>query len=142
MAMYDDGFSRGLHWATHAAEDAELRSLQAIRTGKSADEWRNWFTGAAAAQSPNLPAFRRFVPAIRPDCSDQPADVAAFWRSAVKFDATLPQRVVQDASFVHGFADGALEAWKEAGGAGERGSEVPDEEWLDKENGPSTSNDT
>jgi hypothetical protein len=142
MAMYDDGYSRGLNWATHAAADSELRNLQALRAGKSEEEWRNWFAGPQAGQTASPPAFKRFIPVMRPESDGQPTDVAAFWRSAVAFDANLPQRVVQDPTFVHGFADGALEAWKEAGGAGERGSEIPDEEWLDNENGPSTANDT
>ena len=142
MAMYDDGFARGHKWATHAAADSELKNLQALRVGKSSDQWRGWFVGAADGQAASLPAFRRLLPVLRPESSDLPADVAAFWRSAVTFDANLPQRVLQDANFVLGFVDGALEAWKEAGGAGERGSEVPDENWIDEENGPSTSNDT
>lgn len=142
MAMYEDGFSRGLHWATHLAEDKELRNLQTLRAGKSAEEWRNWFIGSQSNGAAALPAFRRLVPVIRPESNSQPTDVAAFWRAAVTFDANLPQRVVQDANFIHGFVDGALKAWEDAGGAGERGSETPDEEWLDKENGPSTENDT
>jgi hypothetical protein len=136
--MYDDGFARGHQWAIHADCDAELRRLQSLRDGKSEEAWRHWFIGHDAGHT----AFRRIIPVLLPNMSGQQTEVAAFWRKAVTFDASLPQRVVQDGDFVHGFVDGALEVWKEAGGAGERGSEVPDEEWLDQANGPTTENDT
>jgi hypothetical protein len=43
---------------------------------------------------------------------------------------------------VQGFADGALEMWQESGAAGERGSESPNEDWMDEHGGPTTDNDT
>lgn len=137
MATYDDGVARGRQWATHSDCDPELRRLQNLRDGKSEEQWRAWFSGQDAAQ----PAFRRIIQVIDPQSAGQQSDVAAFWRKAVVFDAGLPQRIVQQSDFVLGFAEGALAVWQEAGGAGERGSEIPDEEWLDQKNGPTTTND-
>ena len=138
MAIYDDGFARGQHWARHSDCEGELRNLQALRTGKSEDQWRSWFVAQDAGQT----AFKRIVQALQPQTSGTPSVVAAFWRSAVTFDANLPQRVLQQADFVLGFSDGALYVWQQAGGPGERGSERPDDEWLNNEGGPSTENDT
>jgi hypothetical protein len=138
MAIYDDGFVRGQGWAQHANCGDELRNLQALRTGKSGDEWRKWFAGHDAGQS----AFKRIVQVLRPQAGGTPFDVAGFWKNAVAFDVSLPQSVLRQGDFVYGFADGALDVWKRAGGAGERGSELPDEEWLNKEGGPSAENDT
>jgi hypothetical protein len=138
MAIYDDGFARGKHWAQHGAGASELGNLQALRTGKSEDDWRKWFVGHDAGQS----AFKRVVQVLHPQTTGSAAETAGFWRGAVAFDASVPQRVLRELDFVRGFADGALEVWKESGGAGERGSETPDEEWLDRAGGPSAENDT
>ncbi len=43
---------------------------------------------------------------------------------------------------MQGFADGALRVWEESGAVGERGSELPDEDWIDEHGGPTTENDT
>jgi hypothetical protein len=137
MAIYDDGFARGKHWAQHGAGANQLQNLQAHRTGKSADQWHTWFVGLDNGQT----AFKRVVEALHPQAAGSAAEIAGFWRGAVAFDADTPQRVLRDADFVRGFADGALEVWQQSGGAGERGSEMPDEDWLDRRSGPSSEND-
>jgi hypothetical protein len=138
MNPYEDGLARGRYWAEHHAGPSELKNLQALRTAKSAEGWCQWFTGHDASQ----PAFKRLVQVLHPHTSGSAGDVAEFWRGAVAFDAATPQRAVRDSDFVRGFADGALEVWRASGGAGERGSETPDEEWLDEHGGPSSANDT
>jgi hypothetical protein len=138
MAIYDDGLARGKHWAKHTDCDAELRNLQALRVGKSEQDWQKWFVGHDAGQT----AFKRLFQVLHPQSNDSPHDIAGFWRSAVAFDANVPQSALRQGEFVHGFADGALDVWRNSGGAGERGSEVPDEEWLNAQGGPSSETDT
>jgi hypothetical protein len=138
MATYDEGLARGEHWAKHAAGLRELQALQALRVGKSADGWQDWFVGQDAGQT----AFKRIVQTLRPETTGSAAEVAGFWRAAVAFDANTPQRLLRDVDFVRGFAEGALEILRQSGGAGERGSESPDEDWLDQHGGPSSENDT
>lgn len=139
MSSYDDGVACGKHWATHAAGiDDELRRLQALRTGQPDGQWRDWFR----SQETDRPAFQRLAKVIRPESSATPREISGFWQAAVTFHGALAPSVLRDGAFVQGFADGALEVWKESGAAGERGSESPDEDWLDEHNGPTTENDT
>jgi hypothetical protein len=139
MSAYEDGLHAGNHWANHAAGiEAELQNLQALRAGKSEGQWREWFL----AQAADRPAFQRLVKAIQPETTGTPREVSAFWQSAVEFGAGLAPSALRDSAFVQGFADGALRVWQESGAAGERGSESPDEEWIDERGGPTTENDT
>jgi hypothetical protein len=139
MSSYDDGQTRGKHWARHSAGiEKELRNLQALRAGKSDDQWTDWFVNRETER----PAFQRIVKHLQPDTTGMPREVSAFWQNAVTFGGDLAPSVLRDGNFVHGFADGALEVWNDAGAAGERGSELPDEDWLDEHGGPTTENDT
>ena len=135
---YTKTVSRGEHWAHHADCARELSLLQGHRTGKSAAQWQAWFVAPGRiATGVHAPG-----PAAAAGHAQRTDDIAAFWRQAVTFDAGLPQRVLRNPEFVRGFADGALDVWAKSGGAGERGSEVPDENWLDREGGPSSQTDT
>jgi hypothetical protein len=139
MSAYEDGLHAGKHWANHAdGIEAELRQLQALRSGKSEAMWREWFLSQAA----DRPAFQRLVKTIQPETSGTPREVSAFWQTAVEFGTNLAPSALRDSSFVQGFADGALRVWEDSGAAGERGSELPDEDWLDERGGPTTENDT
>ncbi len=86
MSAYEDGMQAGQHWAHHAEGiEAELRHLQALRTGKSEVQWRDWFL----SQEADRPAFQRLVRAIQPSTTGTPREVSAFWQTAVEFGASL-----------------------------------------------------
>ncbi|HVU88485.1 MAG TPA: hypothetical protein VHD36_14280 [Pirellulales bacterium] len=139
MGAYDDGLACGKWWATHATGiDTECRRLQSLRAGKSDAQWQDWFR----THEEDRPAFQRLVKVIRPDASITPREVSGFWQAAIRFGTALAPSALRDGAFVRGFAEGALRAWEESGAAGERGSESPDEDWLDKNGGPTTDNDT
>ncbi len=139
MSAYEDGKNAGKHWANHAGNiDGELRNLQALRDGKSDADWQSWFLN----QEADRPAFQRLVKVLLPDTSGTPREISGFWQAAITFSATLAPSLLRDGAFVQGFADGALQVWESAGAAGERGSESPDEDWLDENGGPTTDNDT
>ena len=114
-SAYEDGMQAGQHWAHHAEGiEAELRHLQALATGKSEVQWRDWFL----SQEADRPAFQRLV---RGSSRRPPArrEVSAFWQTAVELRASLAPRALRDSAFVQGFADG-LRVWEESGAAGER----------------------
>jgi len=139
MSAYDEGQARGQHWARHAAgAEGDLQNLQELRSGKSDEQWQSWFL----LEKDERPAFQRLVKSLRPASTGSPREVSAYWQQAVTFGADLPPSVLRDSEFVRGFADGALAAWRAAGRAGERGSEIPDENWIDEHGGPTSDNDT
>ncbi len=139
MSAYDDGCSQGRHWARHASGiESELANLQGLRAGKSDEQWQSWFL----LEKDERPAFQRLVKTLRPESNGSPREVSSYWQQAVNFGEALPPSVLRDSEFVRGFADGALSAWRAAGGAGERGSELPDENWIDEHGGPTSDNDT
>lgn len=104
-ADYAEGMGHGRRWAMEDAEAAELERLARLR-GELRGDWEAVFDMEHdSAYDPS----EWFCFAIRPDDESDRAAAAEFWESAV--DRKPPRG--ETPSFVRGFAEGALEVWRE-----------------------------
>jgi hypothetical protein len=104
---YQTGIEAGQEWAKDTAEVKELRNLERLRD-KLQNDWASYF---GSAGSPPYSTCHRLAFAIQPE-HDRDREMAdEFWSCAVGDDGETEANI-QDDSFLRGFADGALDIWK------------------------------
>jgi len=114
---YQAGFSAGKDWAERDAEAADLDRLEVLKAQRDADVtcgWQDYFDPTDAIHLDSL-ADRLYMD-IRSSDDDSPRSNARdFWKRAVGDDREAEYHLANP-DFLRGFAEGALEVWREVQG--------------------------
>jgi hypothetical protein len=105
---YQAGLKAGRKWAKQTATPKELRRLSNYCAATEGDPFfaRWWDVDAVCWDKPSE-ATDYFVSRVCPDRRDDRRATEQFWWVALGDDALH----VEDADFLHGFGDGAVEVW-------------------------------
>jgi hypothetical protein len=107
-SRYKEGYTAGQEWAKNSADAEELERLEAVRDRSGYDWDRLFDSGSRVSDAYGI--GERFAFWIVPEGEGSRQSARDFWEAQAGDDF---KTLMFDDSFVHGFAEGALDVWAE-----------------------------